>query len=282
MAKKIILITLGAVMVIALFAGAINRTLAKSNTNNELTRGNGRGAQTSLHVDDPALRGESVAVENGQGYRGGNDEQGNGLRGEGQYQNLPPAGAALSATEEEALLYMREEEKLARDVYTALYAQWGLPIFQNIASSEQTHMDSILTLLQRYNLADPAQAAAGVFTNPTLQSLYTDLVARGSESLAAALRVGAAIEEIDILDLQNRLASVENADVAQVFQNLLQGSGNHLRSFVEMLERQAGEAYTPQYLSADAFAEILNTAGAGGYGNQSVGRGGNGRRGGGQ
>ena len=49
--------------------------------------------------------------------------------------DTPPAVSATSpaAAEVEALQYMREEEKLARDVYLALYEEWQLPIFQTIA-----------------------------------------------------------------------------------------------------------------------------------------------------
>jgi hypothetical protein len=43
----------------------------------------------------------------------------------------------LSPEEAAGLAYMREEEKLAHDVYLALYEQWGSTIFRSIASSEQ-------------------------------------------------------------------------------------------------------------------------------------------------
>jgi hypothetical protein len=122
----------------------------------------------------------------------------------------------LSSDEAASLLFMREEEKLARDVYNTLYATWNLPTFQNIASSEQTHMDQIALLLTRYNLTDPAQAT-GVFTNATLQDLYNKLVAQGKLSIGDALKVGGAIEEIDIMDLQTRLPQTDNAE--RLFEN---------------------------------------------------------------
>ena len=110
-----------------------------------------------------------------------------------------PAGE-LTALEVDGLAFMREEEKLARDVYLTLYEKWNMPVFQNIAGSESTHMDAVLTLLERYSLDDPsAEKAVGEFTNPDLQALYDQLVNLGSQSLADALKVGAAIEEIDIL-----------------------------------------------------------------------------------
>jgi hypothetical protein len=170
-----------------------------------------------------------------------------------------PAGT-LSDTEAEGLLYMREEEKLARDVYLALYEKWGLPVFQNIAGSESTHMEAVKTLVDRYGLEDPATGKDhGVFTNATLQGLYDQLVEEGSQSLANALRVGATIEEIDILDLEEHMAHTNKADIQLVYDNLMKGSRNHLRSFVSTLERQAGETYQPQYLSQAAYEAIVNT-----------------------
>ncbi len=184
----------------------------------------------------------------------------------------PPA-AALSAEEAAGLTFMREEEKLAHDVYLALYDQWQLPIFQNIAASEQTHTEAVLTLLQRYGLPDPAQgAAAGEFADAELQALYDQLVAQGVESLAAALRVGAAIEEIDILDLQERLAQTDQADIQQVYNNLAAGSRNHLRSFVSTLQAQTGETYQPQYLDQATYDAIVAAAPEQGNGGGRRGR----------
>jgi hypothetical protein len=178
----------------------------------------------------------------------------------------------LTEAEIEGLLYMREEEKLARDVYLTMYDAWGLRIFQNIARSETTHMAAVLTLIDRYGLADPAAAEVGVFTDPTLQGLYDQLVADGRQSLADALRVGAMIEEIDILDLQARLAQTENADIELLYGNLLKGSRNHLRAFASTLARQTGETYHPQYLDRDSYDSIVNSGRETGSG-QGQGRG---------
>lgn len=170
----------------------------------------------------------------------------------------------------EGLAFMREEEKLAHDVYLSLYDLWGMSVFSNIANSEQTHMDAILTLLDRYGIEDPAaDLNMGEFTNPDLQALYDQLVAQGSQSLVEALRVGAAIEEIDILDLQEYLDQTDSADIQQVYSSLLQGSENHLRAFVSVLEQQAA-SYQFQFLSAGAFEAIVNTA-AGSTGNSGQG-----------
>jgi len=170
-----------------------------------------------------------------------------------------PAGG-LTADEIAGLLYMREEEKLAHDVYLTLSSQWGMNIFQNIAGSEATHSEAVLTLINRYGLEDPAAGnGVGVFADPALQALYNQLVVEGGQSLASALRVGAAIEEIDILDLEKHLAQTDQPDIILVYQNLTAGSRNHLRAFVSILGRQTGETYQPQYLSQAAFDAIIST-----------------------
>ena len=81
--------------------------------------------------------------------------------------------------------------------------------------------------------------------------------------MADALKVGAAIEEIDILDLQERLAETDNAAIQRVFENLMAGSENHLRAFVSNIKAQTGETYAPQYLSQAAYDEIVSAAGQG-------------------
>jgi hypothetical protein len=190
--------------------------------------------------------------------------------------------ADLTPEEIEDLLFMREEEKLARDVYLALYEQWGIPVFQNIAASEQVHMDSILSLINAYGLTDPVGSnGAGTFSDPTLQSLYNELIAAGSGSSADALLVGAAVEEIDILDLQGSLAQTHKEDIVAVYHNLLAGSENHLRAFVSSWERQTGETYQPQHLDDTEYEAIMGGAqGANGQGYGSNGGQGNGGNGG--
>jgi hypothetical protein len=186
----------------------------------------------------------------------------------------PETAAELSSAEIEGLTYMREEEKLARDVYLALYDTWGAPIFQNIAGSEQAHMDSVLMLLDQYGLMDPAAGKeSGEFTDHLFQSLYEQLVVQGSLSQADALTVGATIEELDIVDLEERLAQTDNEYIIQVYSNLLAGSDNHLRAFVSNLERQTGELYQPIYLTQDAYQAIMNGAAERGAGNGEYGGG---------
>lgn len=163
----------------------------------------------------------------------------------------------LTSTDIEGLKFMREEEKLARDVYHTLGDRWNLRSFQNIRQAEQHHMDQVKMLMQSYGIEDPVVSdRVGVFTNPELAALYTQLVQRGQTSLREALNVGALIEETDIQDLRNRLNTTNHPQLKALYENLLQGSSNHLRAFVRQLERQGG-AYAPQVLSQQEVTAIL-------------------------
>ncbi len=163
----------------------------------------------------------------------------------------------LDDDETAELLFMREEEKLARDVYRYLYTKWNQRTFNNISKSENQHMSALLVLINRYGLTDPVGSNAdGVFSDPNLQSLYNSLIAAGSVSLVEGLKVGAAIEEIDIIDLDEAIAATDNEDFKLIYGNLRKGSENHLRSFVSVLSRN-GVTYAPQYLSIEVYNEII-------------------------
>lgn len=143
----------------------------------------------------------------------------------------------LTELEEQNILFMREEEKLARDVYLVMYDLWGADIFANISESEQRHMDAVKNLITRYGLEDPvAVDVIGDFVDPDLQLLYDDLVKAGEESLEAALKVGVLIEEKDIADLIQALTETDKRNITRVFQNLLNGSYNHLDAFNACLD----------------------------------------------
>jgi hypothetical protein len=173
----------------------------------------------------------------------------------------------LSASETEAIVIMREEELLAHDVYLTLSLLYTKPVFRNIARSEQRHTDAVKSLITKYALIDPAAThVTGVFTNQDLQTLYNSLVTLGSGSLANALIVGATIEDLDIKDLEEHMLTVDNQDITCVFNNLMRGSRNHLRSFYANILFTGG-TYTPQYLTQEEFDAIVNSKHETGTGN---------------
>lgn len=151
--------------------------------------------------------------------------------------------AALSQDEVNWLTYMREEEKLARDVYDYLFDLWGSPIFDKISASEQKHMDAMKTLLVKYGIPDPVEdETPSKFS--TMQALYDALIARGDDSLVEALKVGIDIEVTDIADLTEGIATTTHRDIKKVYTNLRQGSLNHYDAFCSHLV-ELGETCKP-------------------------------------
>lgn len=166
----------------------------------------------------------------------------------------------LNTDETESLIFMREEEKLAHDVYITLYNKWGVAIFKNISNSEQTHTNAVLTLLNKYELLDPVETnAIGIFNDTKLQDLYNQLVTQGSISLIEGYKVGATIEDLDIFDLNNWLTKVDNQDIIYVYENLNKGSRNHLRSFYSQILNSNG-SYDAQYITQNELEAIINSS----------------------
>lgn len=167
----------------------------------------------------------------------------------------------LSESEVESILQMREEEKLARDVYLVLYEIWDLPIFNNIAQSEQTHMDAVKALIEKYELedaiTDESDDSIGIFKNEGLQELFYELVSLGKQSLIYALKVGATIEDLDIYDLEEFFKITDNEDIQFVYNNLMKGSENHMRAFIKNLDKFGG-TYVPQFITEERFEGIIN------------------------
>ncbi len=167
---------------------------------------------------------------------------------------------ALSAVEAADLVFMREEEKLARDVYLTFDQAWGTAAFANIAASEQRHMDAMLKLLRRYKLPDPtAGNALGEFTDPELQALHDALIERGGKSELDAVQVGGFIEEADMQDIAAAIERSEHDDIDATYANLLCGSRNHLRAFAATTEKLSGEPYQAQILSQTEVDAIVGT-----------------------
>ncbi|MET0089670.1 MAG: DUF2202 domain-containing protein [Candidatus Thiodiazotropha sp.] len=184
----------------------------------------------------------------GWGYGGG---RGNGGGGQSS------GSSDLNATEARQLVFLREEEKVARDVYDRLYEIWGIFVFDNISNAEQNHMDAVLVQLNKYGLEDPV-LQPGVFSDASLQSLYDSLLNRGAVSPIEALQTGAMIEEVDMQDIQSMRASTARDDLISLYDRLACGSRNHLRAFVRQIENR-GVVYQAQALPQDEVDAIVDT-----------------------
>ena len=208
--------------------------------------GMGRGMGRNMGPMGPgSCRGQNMGPRAGQ------------RNGDAESCPLPAASnQPLTAAEKEHLLGMREEEKLAHDVYVTLGKKWDVQVFKNIPFAEARHMDAIAQLLKRYNLSDPVTSTkVGEFHDPKFTALYQQLVATGSQSQTAAYQVGCLIEELDIADLQAAEKATDHADIQFVYENLERGSRNHLRAFASML-KIAGGTYQAKHLPQSEFDKI--------------------------
>lgn len=212
-------------------------------THNAAAQGKGKGRGNSSQMQHSGMQLPGKAMERPRNTGGNNS-----------------FSTSLTRVQQEQLFRMREEEKLAHDVYVALGKSSGLQVFNNISKAESMHMRAIERLLSR-STSMPALPSLppGTFSVPEIQLLYTDLVAAGNASPIAALSIGVKIEEMDIRDLQLLLSQNPPQQVAKVLQNLQRASGNHLRAFMGELNRLGG-TYTPEFLDQQAFDNILNSS----------------------
>ena len=88
------------------------------------------------------------------------------------------------------------------------------------------------------------------------QNERNDTLAREIKALDAQI---AEIEELDIHDLRTLKTQVDNADLTLVYENLEQGSRNHLRAFHTNLLRQ-GASYTPKHITQAEYDAIVLSA----------------------
>jgi len=182
-----------------------------------------------------------------------------GVNNESSAGNATSGNTQLSNVEIEGLIQIREEEKLAGDVYLALYEKWNLRPFSNIGKSERTHMEAIKKLLDQFSIEDPVKdSKPGIFQSKHITELYNNLVEKGLKSLNDALLVAVEIEELDIADIQNFLRQTSNKDIKITYQNLIKGSRNHLRAFNRQLVKR-GISYNPVHISKEYFDKTVSS-----------------------
>lgn len=168
------------------------------------------------------------------------------------------AVGTLSDDEAATLLFMREEEKMARDVYLQMNDLWSHQVFVNISESEQRHMEAMLKMIELYGLADPVgDNPRGVFEEPVLTARYSAFISQGVWSLVDAFRVGAEVEEVDMIDLAAAIDATEEDPLKRAYSNLLSASCNHLRAFVSHVISVEG-SYEPKYLDEETYAACVD------------------------
>jgi hypothetical protein len=151
-----------------------------------------------------------------------------------------PAGS-LSQSEAAGLSFSRDEERMARDLYTYFADKYGTAPFAMIAASEQRHFDAVGVQLDRYGVDDPAAGEeVGHYADATVQKLYDRWKTQGSTSAGAAYQVGVALEKRDIADLTMRQDGTSRADLDCLYGHLEQASEHHLAAFTA-----ASEGKTP-------------------------------------
>ena len=189
---------------------------------------------------------------------------------------------SLDVNEQTHLVFMREEEKLARDVYLKLGIMYpDSVIFGKIDDSEQQHTTAVKNMIEKYGVDDPnTNDNIGAFTGEDYGWYFTEkfnqLVEKASSSELDAFYVGAFIEELDMLDI-NQCPKViveadngindavecgnvytDNPDVKQLYSSLLDGSDSHLAGYVKNIEKHIGEGnYQAQVLPQEQVDELL-------------------------
>lgn len=165
--------------------------------------------------------------------------------------------AELTEVEQEGIQYIYEVEKVARDVYQSFFDEWETPVQNVISGSEQSHMDILKELIDKYDLDDPAEGNDyGEFSNSDLQQLYHDLKELGLSSEVDALSTAAMIEEFDIVEIREYANNTDRDDIISAYNKLVEGSESHLRVFVAKLKDKDVE-YQPQYLSQQDYDQIV-------------------------
>lgn len=164
---------------------------------------------------------------------------------------------ALTPHQRQLLRSLIQDEKCAHDVYRTLGRRWTrLVILRRIAHIESEHVILIARVLH----ANPvAGYGIGDYPAERFDRLYRASVATGRRSPAAALRVGARIEEEDIVDVHRALDHAAGSPAMRSAMTiLLRGSRNHLRRYVRALAAR-GVTYAPTVLDIDLYEHIVTT-----------------------
>lgn len=169
----------------------------------------------------------------------------------------PTKESELSIDQQADLLFLYEEEKMARDLYVHGRELYGTNQFTNISSSEQVHMDAVSALIGEYEMDVALVSEPGAFTIDAIKSLYYELLERIQRSEIDAFKAATLVEETDIMDIREIKMRFDLLDITEVLDQLECGSGNHMRAFNKRLEMLNVE-YTPEVMSQSEFDQIIS------------------------
>jgi len=188
----------------------------------------------------------------------------------------------LNFNEQTHLVFTCEEEKLARDVYRVLGRSFPeIGSFAEMEANKEHSKCAVLDLMRKYRVSVPrVNDNVGVFSWGSYGRYFTEkylvLTSQGTSSPLNALYVGAFMEELNILDIDqcpkvivdinNGIGEAsacgrnhtDNPDVLRVYDSLVEESRRHLRLLVRDIEQIIGVGnYQAQVLPQDQVDAIL-------------------------
>jgi len=144
------------------------------------------------------------------------------------------SSSSLSSSLKSSLAYMYDEERLAKEVYLAIYQKQPVKQLSKIASkAEVRHIDAVKKLAQKYGVATPYQKV-GKYQSSHIETLFNQLYTKGIRSKKDAREVGCMVEVIDVDDLNRYMDEAQRAnaqDLLQTYSFLRKGSYNHYWAF---------------------------------------------------
>jgi hypothetical protein len=257
-------LTLGLALASLALAAQAQRGPAAGNANNQAGYGPGTNATVGMCNGTGPGANAAVGACDGTGPRAMANCPSIGAQdctGTCAVAAADPTPLVLGPEAQAALRFQIDEERMARELYTAFGTKWGLQPFKMIPQSEARHEAVLRQLAVRAGVTAPV-ATAGLFETGEVQLRFDALLALGLESADSALRAAAFIEEQDIADLDTLIAATDSPALKEAATALRNASANHLRAFVGTLKAR-GVTYEPKLLKAEEFTALVNSTARG-------------------
>ncbi|NTV17903.1 MAG: DUF2202 domain-containing protein [Bacteroidales bacterium] len=163
--------------------------------------------------------------------------------------------ADLTADEIEFIYAVREDEKVARDLYFSFFGTFGLKPFENIGKAEDNHIKATEKLFDYYEIDYPALSENGKFENAIRQKLFDSLLLKGTPELEA-FKVMAMLEESNIVEYGEVLKTIANPNIKIVIENLARASANHFKAAIRQITALGG-TYTPALMTQEQYKAVI-------------------------